>query len=112
MDYKLYEYIEQEGCELSVAIKNSFSKCDFLSFEKQKIHCNDNDLQAEESQEIENFFSCLGSSVKKTECDRIVDFKLKIQKIYTAAENDVSQKCKVYQSIGICIGLAVGILLI
>ena len=54
----------------------------------------------------------LGAFAKRAECDRIINFKLKIQKLRDEAEKDAEQKCKVYQTFGICIGLAMGILLI
>lgn len=108
----LYEYIKQEGCELSVAIANSFFKCDFLKFEENQALLCGGDFKDCEKKEIKEFFSLLGSSGKQTECDRINGFKLKIKKMCDDAQNDAAQKCKIYQTFGICIGLAIGILLI
>ncbi len=108
----LHEYIEQEGCELSKAIANSFLDCDFLSFDGKEVIVCDKDLKKNEIDETKAFFSALGSSSKKIECDRINNFKLKMERFYQEAENDVLQKCKIYQTFGICIGLAMGILLI
>ena len=107
----LYGYIEQGGCELSAAIKNSFCKCDFLHFENRKIVCCDNDLKGEKT-EINEFFKDLGASAKKAECDRIGQFSLRLKKQLCEAEKDYAQKCRVYQTFGVCIGLAIGILLI
>jgi hypothetical protein len=108
----LFEYIEQEGCELDEAVKKSFKNCDFLSFKNGvEISC-DADLNNEDKAETENFFALLGTGTKKTECDRIANFKLKIKSLHTAAEKEASQKCRIYQTFGICIGLSIGILLI
>ncbi|MBQ8739932.1 MAG: stage III sporulation protein AB [Clostridia bacterium] len=108
----LYEYIEQGGCELDIAIKISFSKCVFLQHKNGRFLCLDNDLKGEDKAMIDGFFDGLGSSAKKAECDRINSFKLKMKTHLKEAENDVSQKSKIYQTFGICIGLAIGILLI
>ena len=107
----LYEYIEQGGVTLDSAIRYSFSNCDFLSYENGKILCFDNDLKGDAA-EIEDFFMCLGTSVKKTECDRINSFKQKMNTRLKEAENNVVQKSKIYQTLGICIGLTIAILLI
>lgn len=108
----LYEYIEQCGCELQVAIKNSFLKCVFLQHKNGKILCIDNDLKQDEKTIINNFFEGLGASSKKIECDRIKDLKSKMKIYLKEAENDLLQKGKIYQTFGICIGLSIGILLI
>lgn len=107
-----YEYIEQGGCELDIAIKNSFSECAFLQHKNGRFFCFDNDLTADDKTMIDGFFEGLGLSAKKAECDRINSFKLKMKMHLKEAENDVSQKSKIYQTFGICIGLVVGILLI
>ena len=108
----LFEYIEQEGCELDEAVQKSFNKCDFLNFKNGvKINC-DADLSDEDKIETENFFAQLGTGTKKAECDRIVNFKLKINNLHNDAEKEASQKCRIYQTFGICIGLSIGILLI
>ncbi len=108
----LYEYIEQGGYERDIAIKNSFSKCAFLQRKNGSFLCIDNDLKQEEKTLIDVFFTELGTSSKKIECDRIKSFKLKIKIYLKEAESDVLQKGKIYQTFGICIGLVIGILLI
>ena len=108
----LYEYVEQEGCELFKAIEISFSKCNFLLLENNEILFCDSDLKNDEKQEIIEFFNNLGSSTKKIECDRINAFGLKLKKMCDSAQNQVSQRCKIYQTSGVCIGLVIGILLI
>lgn len=108
----LYEYVEQGGCELDAAIKNSFLKCAFLQQKNGRFLCFDNDLTADDKALIDNFFDTLGLSAKKAECGKINGFKLKMKMQLKDAENDVSQKSKIYQTFGICIGLTIGILLI
>lgn len=107
----LYNYIEQGGLELAVAIKSAFLKCEFLTMQRDKILCNDNDLKRDKLF-IEEFFIGLGSSTKKVECDRIKHFNLKLKTRIKEAEDNVIQKSKVYQTMGVCVGLAIGILLI
>lgn len=107
----LYEYIEQGGCELNIVIKNSFSKCAFLSRESDKLLCFDADLKKDKAL-IEEFFVCLGTCTKRVECDRINAFRQKIKTHLKEAQNDILQKSKIYQTFGICIGLTVAILLI
>ena len=108
----LFEYVEQEGCELSEAVKNSFCKCDFLNLKENIDLSCESDLKKDDKLEIVSFFSLLGSGVKKLECDRIINFKAKVKSLHSAAEKDVLQKCRIYQTFGICIGLSIGILLI
>ena len=108
----LYEYIEQGGYELQVAIENSFSKCDFLQHKNGTSLCVDNDLKQEEKALVDDFFKGLGTSSKKAECDRIKGFKLKMETYLKESENDALQKGKMYQTFGVCIGLAIGILLV
>lgn len=104
-------YIQSGGCELDTAIKNSFLKCDFLSFDRE-FYCDDKDLKKEEKDLLFEFFGTLGKSAKKAECEKIENLKIKLQQILLTAQNDVKQKSKIYQSFGICVGLAIGILLI
>ncbi len=108
----LYQYIEQGGTELFLSIENSFSKCSFLCFKNQRFYCNDTDLKDKDKAAIDDFFTTLGASAKKAECDRISAFKLKIMSHLKEAENNVLQQSKLYQTFGICIGLVIGILLI
>lgn len=108
----LYECIEQGGCDCDTAVKNSFSKCEFLHCKDGSFICLDNDLKSDDKAMIDDFFSALGLSVKKAECDRINVFKLKMKSVLKECENDISQKSKIYQTFGICIGLVMGILLI
>ena len=108
----LFEYIQQGNCELKTALKTAFIKCEFINFEKTEANCCDNDLIAEDKQLINDFLHSLGYSSKKAECDRIKSFSSLMQKRLKQAENDMAQKSKIYQTFGICIGLAIGILLI
>lgn len=108
----LYEYIEQGGCELLTALKNSFSKCDFLNFQNIKTVCCDGDLNVEDKRIINSFFVSLGHSAKKAECDRINLCGVTMKKRADEAYNDTKQKCKLYQTFGVCAGLIIGILLI
>lgn len=106
-----YNYIEQGGFELDFLIKNAFSKCNFLTFGRNEILCNDSDLKKDKSL-IEEFFVRLGNSTKKVECDHINYFILKLKTVLVDAQNDVAQKSKVYQTLGVCVGLTIGILFI
>ncbi len=107
----LYENIEQSGNELHIAIENSFEKCSFLKCENGMFICHDIDLKKDKSL-IEEFFISIGSSTRKIECDRINNFKIKLKTHIRDAENDYEQKGKLYGTLGICIGLAIAILLI
>ncbi|MBR3969193.1 MAG: stage III sporulation protein AB [Clostridia bacterium] len=109
----LYEYINQGGCELDYAIKEAFTKCVFLQVEKGKYSCDgDRDLTDEDKALINDFFKGIGRSVKSVECDRINAFSTKIKSKLNDAQKDCEQKCKVYQTFGVCAGLIIGILLI
>lgn len=108
----LFEYIEQGNCELKTAFKTAFSKCGFLTFEKNNAVCRDNDLTVEDKILINEFFCSLGTSAKKAECDRINNFKIKMKTHLKDIETNMAQKSKIYQTFGICIGLTLGILLI
>ena len=107
----LYRYIEQGGCEVNSAIKNSFYKCDFLTFKSGLDFCQDLDLR-QEKEEINSFFMGLGTHTKKVECERICKYGIKFKKYYCDAQKEMTQKCKIYQCFGVCVGLAIGILLI
>ena len=59
----------------------------------------------------------LSDRVKTVMCDevfldRIKGFKLKMETYLKESENDALQKGKMYQTFGVCIGLAIGILLV
>ncbi len=108
----LYEYIEQGGCELLTALNISFSRCAFLDFNNIGAVCCDVDLNTEDKKIINSFFDSLGHSSKKAECDRINLCGVTMKKRADEAYNDTKQKCKLYQTFGVCTGLIIGILLI
>lgn len=108
----LYECVEKGGCELSTAVKSSFCNAKFLSFENEVLFCADSGFMDRDRELINSFFSTLGSSVKKVECDKINNFKLKLEMHIQEAKNAFLQKGKIYQTFGICIGLALAVLLI
>ena len=108
----LFEYIEQSGSTLEVALGVAFSKCDFLEFQKTAALCHDNDLTADDKAAITDFFASLGHSAKKAECDRIQSFKSVMTRRARVALEEAPQKCKLWQTMGICTGLVIGILLI
>lgn len=109
----LYECINQGGCELDCALKNAFLKCDFLQFEKGRYSCNnDSDLTDDDKALINDFLKEVGKSVKSVECDRINAFRIRVKSRFDEAQKNCAQKCKVYQTFGVCIGLIIGILLI
>ncbi len=107
-----YEYIQQGGCELDKAIKSSFDKCDFIYSSNGDTFCYDNDLSPADKAIIDEFFMSLGRSAKKSECDRIRLCEINMQKRLAEAENEKAQKCKIYGTFGVCIGLAIAVLLI
>lgn len=107
----LYEYIEVGEYELDRAVENAFIKCDFINSDKKMI-CKDADLNCEDIQIINSFFESLGFSPKKAECDRISLCRIGMKKRLQDAEHDVVQKCGLYRTFGVCIGLVIGILLI
>ncbi len=108
----LYEHIEQGSCELEKAIKISFAKCDFLYHLNGNTFCYDNDLKPQDKTIIDELFLSVGSSAKKAECDRIRLCGITMQKRLKEAEDDREQKCKIYSTFGICIGLGLAVLLI
>lgn len=107
----LYENIDQGGNTLDVAIKNSFINCDFLLCEYGLFVCADASLKNDKIL-IEDFFNKLGSSTKKIECDRINNFKIKLKNQLKNAQSESDQKSKIYKTLGVCVGLAIAILLI
>ena len=108
----LFEYIEQGKYELERAVKKAFLKCEFINFEKQNSICADRELTDEDNRLITDFLKSLGFSSKKADCDRIKAFGLCLEKRLNEAYTEMTQKSKIYQAFGVCIGLAVGILLI
>ena len=108
----LYEHVNQGGAELQQAIENSFAKCDFLHINYETNYCDDLDFTKEDKTLINQFFNGLGDSVKSVECERINAFKLKIKTQLNDAKDNCAQKCKIYQTLGVCAGLVIGILLI
>lgn len=108
----LYEYIEQGEFGLNDAIKRAFVKCGFITFYGGEYVCRDSDLNREDKVLITEFFASLGHSVKKVECDRIKSFSSNIKKLLKEAESETVQKSKIYQTLGVCVGLTLGILLV
>lgn len=107
----LYNYIDQGEFELEIAVNQAFGKCGFLSAYNGQIVCDDIDLKKDKLL-IDEFFMRLGYSTKKIECDSINHFTLKLNSRLKEASNDATQKCRVYQTLGVCAGLTIGILLI
>lgn len=105
----LYEQINHGGRELEKAIKYSFLKCNFLVFQGEKFYYCDNNLTKDDKVLIDEFFASLGHSVKKSECERIRLFEANIKKQLIQAQEDVKQKCRLYQTLGVCVGLAISI---
>lgn len=108
----LYEYVEQENCELITALKKAFKGCGFISFNGDCVLCRDGDLSKDDKAVIDAFFSLLGKSAKKIECDRIKSTKNALKKRAEEIFDEAPKKCKLWQTGGICIGLFIGILLI
>ena len=108
----LYNHINQGDYELKKALENSFAKCGFLHVKNSEYICDDNDLTQDDKLIIKAFLSKIGSSVKSVECERINAFKLKIKSQLGFAQSDCHNKCKIYQTLGVCAGLVIGILLI
>ncbi len=98
-----YRYIEQGNYELDTAIEKSFDRCDFL---------NDSDLDFHDKALINDFFASLGHLPKKAECDRIKCCSIAAQRRLSDAEKEMTQKCKIYSTFGVCIGLGLAVLLI
>lgn len=107
----LYNYIDQGEFELEFAIKNAFEKCRFLNFSGSDILCEDVDLKKDKNL-IEEFFFGLGCATKKIECEHINRFIIKLKTHLKDADDDVISKSKIYQILGICSGLLIGILVI
>lgn len=108
----LYECINGGETELDKAIKKSFVKCGFINFKSGGFICCDNDLTLEDTTLINDFFAALGHSAKKAECDRIKAFTANVKGRLKEAETETAQKCKIYQTFGVCVGLLLGILLV
>ena len=107
----LYNHIEQGDFELKAAIKNAFCKCLFLNFSGCYVLCEDTDLKRDKAL-IEEFFASLGRATKKVECDHVNRFIIKLKSCLKDAENDVINKSKIYQILGVCVGLVLGILFV
>lgn len=108
----LYSYVEEGGCELCEALKYSFLGVEFITYKNGNIVCNDACLTKEDNELIKSFFNALGSSIKKTECEKINNFKIKLNTHIKNAEANYAQKAKIYQTFGICIGLTLAVLFI
>lgn len=108
----LYEYVEQENSELETAFKNSFFKCDFLSFKNGDILCSDGDLTADDRQIIKDFLQELGRSSKKYDCGRIKSFEKIMRERLLKSETDTKQKSKIYIAFSLCMSFTLAILLI
>lgn len=108
----LKEYIEIGSETLQETMEKSFRKCEFIKIQNSNIFCNDKDLSAQDNAAINEFFSSIGFSAKKTECEKINNFMLNIGERFEEAKNVAAQKCKIYQTFGVCIGLVVGIFLV
>lgn len=107
----LYENIEQGANTLDIAIKNSLGNCNFIKCENGIFICTDSDLKKDKCI-IEDFFYGLGSATKRLECDRINNFKIRLKTQIKDAQIENEQKGKIYGTLGICLGLAIAILLI
>lgn len=109
---KLYEYISGGYENLEKALRFSFDDCDFIKVNASKSFCRCQELTSDDINFINNFLCSLGRSCKKAECERIRLCENTILKRIQQAENECDQKCRLWQSLGICIGLTVSILFI
>ncbi len=107
----LYEYISFGELQLGTAVKMAFSKCDFLKYDSV-ISTVDSDLDCEDKRIINELFMHLGRSVKKTECERIISCRNILLKRAEMAYKTAQERCKLWQIGGVCVGLAIGILVI
>ncbi len=108
----LYEHINYGEITLEEALKKSFYSCDFIRLRGSSVSFQDTDFDADERQIINNFFACLGRSGKKAECERIKATAAILQKKEAQANSSVTEKAKLWQTGGVCIGVTIGILLI
>ena len=108
----LYEHINYGEKELPDAFKLLAIQCPFLQIDGGVTRCQDSDLSEEENKLINDFFESLGRNAKQAECERIKAFKETLDTRLVAAYEECFQKSRLWQTGGVCIGVAVAIMII
>ena len=108
----LYANIKYGEKELPEAFKFLSLQCPFLQIKGGAAHCRDNDLTTEENTLINDFFDSLGSNAKQAECERITAFKEMLEIKLAQARTECLQKSRLWQTGGVCIGIAAAIMMI
>lgn len=108
----LYEHIKYGEKELPEAFKLLSFQCSFLQINGGTAHCKDNDLSEEENELINDFFDSLGKNAKQAECERIAAFKKTLDTRLAGARLECAQKSRLWQTGGVCIGIAAAIMMI
>ncbi len=92
--------------ELGELIKSSFEG-EILSVENGKIMLNKSYLSSEDIKLFEELLKEMGISDRQSECERIDTYKTLFEKQLKIAEERDKQLFKLYNSLGVLIGLAV-----
>ena len=108
----LYEHINYGDKELPEAMKFLTAQCPFLEISGGAAYCQDSDLTDEENKLINDFFLTLGRNGKQAECERIKAFKGILADRKSTLQQDSAQKSRLWQTGGVCIGIAAAIMMI
>lgn len=108
----LTELISYSGEEIERALIKSFPSCAFITIKNRRAVCEDMELTAEDKRIINDMFSRLGSGEREVELNRIELCRGLIELQLKSAQDEYSQKSKIYKALGVCSGLAVGIFIL
>ena len=108
----LYIRISQTNDELPKVLKTCFSDCRCITIDRHKALILKDCLKPSDITVLEELFSTLGSGNKESECAKISLCKTQIEKNLLLAEKTYLEGAKIWQTLGVCTGLALGIMVI
>ena len=98
--------------ELPKAISMSFCDCDFLKIESGKILTLKSSLKPQDIKPLKELFFNLGNSNTQSEISKISLCKTQLEKQFKQAQKNYNEGSKLWQTLGVCTGLALGIMVI
>ena len=108
----MYIQISNSSEELPDILKRCFKECPEIVCNGSKVGIKCSSLKKTDALPLEKLFSTLGQSDCENECAKIRLCKAETEKNIKLAENAYNEGAKLCQSLGICVGLALGIMVI
>ena len=109
---EIKERIFYDECESEEIIKSVFKNNALVKIDNGKFKVTSNYITKNTRDILEEFLSRLGSSEKQSEVERAELCLRLLEAEHKVISNQIAEKARIYKVLGVCIGMAGGILLI